>query len=64
MIYKQALLRSGITYMMTWIDMSKQFDVGSCISLKGDNTRWIVERLYDVTKERGDINRDWHVGGL
>ncbi|MHA1170299.1 MAG: hypothetical protein ACTSRU_20930 [Candidatus Hodarchaeales archaeon] len=49
---------------VTWVDTAKDFEVGDRILLKGDNSAWNVEEIYDKTMEAKEVNRTWNRGGI
>lgn len=49
-------------HRICWLD--QDVTPGQIISLKGDDTIWAVKQVWDVEKEKVEINRTWHVGGL
>jgi len=34
------------------------------ISLKGSDIKWHVDKIYDISLHKENINRNWNVGGL
>ncbi len=61
---KQVILRHKRTKQIVWVDRVKEIKEGSIISLKGDPTKWSVEKIYSLEKHKGTLNTRWNVGGL
>ncbi len=55
--------RMGV-YSMCWIDIPENVEVGNIISLKGHHYHYVVNEIYDVEIKKGEIKRNWKVGGL
>lgn len=50
-------------HRVCWID--EHVEKGWIISLKGDDiNKWVVKKVWNIEKEKIEINRTWHVGGL
>ncbi len=65
---KQALLtrKTGPTSkrcMVSWL-VEDGLKEGLSISLKGASEIWNIEKVYDVSIHKENINRNWNVGGL
>lgn len=59
---KQVCLKKNSTYQILWLDDVKE---GDKVKLKNKDEWWDVIKVYHlVDKDKNEINRNWHVGGL
>ena len=61
---RQVILRSGATLTVVWLDDIVGLKEHNFCTLKDDPREWEIVKVYDVSMEKKDINRTWHVGGL
>lgn len=56
--------RTG-AHLVCWIDIDENLIVGSIVSLKDSDWFYVVDTIYhNVNLKKGEIKRNWHVGGL
>lgn len=64
-MYKQVELKKENTFMITWIECSKDFKINDFISFKDQpNVFRKVINIFEPVMERTDIKREWNAGGL
>ncbi len=55
-------------FVVCWIDLEKGAKEGSIILLKGKPYPFLIKEIKeiwdDIEMEKGEIKRDWKVGGL
>ena len=54
---------NSIRKMITWLS-EEGLKEDMIISLKGCQLKWRVSKVYDLSINKDDINRNWNVGGL
>lgn len=61
---KQIEVSQGNRKMVTWTEEDPKLKSGNCIRFKDQNEFWYIDKVHEKSLEKGDIKRDWHVGGL
>jgi hypothetical protein len=64
MMTKQIEASQGTKHIISWVDTPERIKPGYSITLKGKDGWWHVDAIHEVTLEKSEINRSWHVGGL
>lgn len=54
----------GSAIQVVWLPRRKDVQLGSIISLKGDDRKWIVNEKWNLPKTVDELHKDWKVGGL
>ena len=55
--------RKGIK-SICWLDLPEEAKIGSIIDLKSKEGLFVINAIFDIEVDKGEIKRNWHVGGL
>jgi len=50
--------------MVTWTDEDPRIKPGNSIKFHKQDSFWNIDKVHEPSISKGDIKRDWHVGGL
>jgi len=61
---KQIEVRKNNIKRVTWTDEDILLKKGNLIKFKNEESYWTIDKVHNISIEKGSINRSWHVGGL
>ena len=61
---KQVELQKGQEHRYVWLDNISNLKPGKKIKIKGETEFWTIKHVFEPERDKGEANRNWHVGGL
>lgn len=59
----ESLERPGVKGVC-WIDHINEEHTGYHLRFKNETEWWKIRKVYELELDKGEIKRNWHVGGL
>jgi len=61
---KQIKCKKNSTVQQVWVDEDPKLKEGNFIRFKDEKEFWLIEKVYDLSINKDELYKTWHVGGL